>query len=131
MRGPDFLSFYLVLLAVAAAAGWVLRVAFRQPDDASPTPALDPYETATLVGGEELALRVAMSELVLRGQLAPESGADRGMQAVKELTPRQPRLLQVMYWGVRERRAPRSTTRGRRAGRRRRRLPRGWKTTGC
>lgn len=68
LRGPEFLLFYLVLIAITVAALIILRRA-AESGDIPKADLADPYLIAYLRGGSNEALRVALVSLVDRGLL--------------------------------------------------------------
>jgi uncharacterized protein (TIGR04222 family) len=90
LKGPEFLSLYLVVLAVALLAAYLARQSFRQPTDAPPAEALDlhPYEVAYLAGGATRAINAVIAGLVHRG-LVCVNVAERTLSAQpSSTTPR-------------------------------------------
>ena len=72
-KGPEFLSFYLLVASTAIILAYILRWYLRKlplhaPDASSE---LDVYEIAYLVGGNNRAVDAAIASLVLRGHLQP------------------------------------------------------------
>ncbi|HET8774624.1 MAG TPA: TIGR04222 domain-containing membrane protein [Thermoanaerobaculia bacterium] len=74
LRGPQFLFFYLILAGVLLAAISLLRRRLEARWTAHPMPVLhDPYAIASLRGGKNELLRVAVISLVDRGLLHASS----------------------------------------------------------
>src|SRR6266850_4094181 len=65
-RGPDFLTFYVILFAVTLGLALWLRSSLRQPGATEPLslPELDGYATAFLNGGKILTVNTAIANLV-------------------------------------------------------------------
>src|SRR5437588_12837497 len=68
LRGPEFLLFYLFLIALTPIALMILRRA-AEAGDAPKMELADPYLIAYLRGGENETLRVAIVSLIDRGLL--------------------------------------------------------------
>src|SRR5580765_1527665 len=70
-RGPDFLTFYVILFAITLAFGLGLRWALRRPTATEPftVPELDGYATAFLNGGKILTVNTAIANLVRQGAM--------------------------------------------------------------
>jgi uncharacterized protein (TIGR04222 family) len=85
LKGPDFLTLYVIVLAVALLSAYLLRQAFRKPADMPPSEAmqLQPYEVAYLAGGTPQAVNAALANLVHRGLLLANA-AERTLSAPKE-----------------------------------------------
>src|SRR5437868_3873105 len=79
LRGPEFLQFYLGLLALLTVTALVLRYLLRGPGDEFPgrMPPLEPLEIAYLAGGAAGAARGAVAALVQQGALAVGRGTGR------------------------------------------------------
>jgi uncharacterized protein (TIGR04222 family) len=70
LRGPQFLAFYLALIALVTLVLWLVRRVARNAGGTSvlgSRTTLDPYETAFLAGGGERAMMVALAALAERG----------------------------------------------------------------
>jgi uncharacterized protein (TIGR04222 family) len=72
-KGPEFLSFYLLVASTAIILAYILRWYLRKPaphtsDESS---SLDAYEIAYLAGGNNRAVDAAIASLVQRGHLQP------------------------------------------------------------
>jgi uncharacterized protein (TIGR04222 family) len=76
LRGPEFLSLYCIVLAIALLAAYLVRQRFRQPSDAPPAQARDlhPYEIAYLAGGATQAINAVIASLVHRGLVTVNAG---------------------------------------------------------
>ncbi|KAI9133048.1 TIGR04222 domain-containing membrane protein [Acaryochloris sp. CCMEE 5410] len=69
-NGPEFLRFYLVVIAVGIATALSLRFYLQQPEPiGSASPELDIYEAAYLAEGSYRAVNTAIVNLVQRGQV--------------------------------------------------------------
>lgn len=69
-NGPEFLRFYLVVMAVGIAVALSLRFYLQQPVPiGSASPELDIYETAYLAEGSYRAVNTAIVNLVQQGQV--------------------------------------------------------------
>ncbi|NEQ85031.1 MAG: TIGR04222 domain-containing membrane protein, partial [Moorea sp. SIO2I5] len=84
--GPLFLGFYQVLLTAAVVLAYGLRWYLRQPASApyGTSISLDPYETAYLVGGQQLAIDTAIVNLVQEQHLKPVP-EDRRLELINPL----------------------------------------------
>jgi uncharacterized protein (TIGR04222 family) len=72
-KGPEFLSFYLLVASVVIVLAYILRWYLRKPALGSPdvSSSLDAYEIAYLAGGNNRAVDAAIANLVQRGHLQP------------------------------------------------------------
>jgi uncharacterized protein (TIGR04222 family) len=68
-RGPDFLTFYVILFAITLSLALLLRSSLRRPGPIEPinTPELDGYATAFLNGGKILTVNTPIANLVRQG----------------------------------------------------------------
>lgn len=68
-RGPTFLGFYLLLLLLALAAGFLIRYLYTSPGGAPPEEAaeFDGYQASYLTGGPRAVVRTALAMLIRRG----------------------------------------------------------------
>src|SRR5579862_510756 len=71
LRGPDFLSFFLVLLGLMFVAALLLRWGLRGPggDMSHLVPSLDATEAAYLAGGPKMVVDTALAGLVHGGAI--------------------------------------------------------------
>ena len=71
MKGPEFLTLYLPLAAVAFLLAFMIRRWARHRDPISPSslPELDSYEMAYLAGGNGRAINTAVARLMDEGEL--------------------------------------------------------------
>jgi uncharacterized protein (TIGR04222 family) len=71
LRGPEFLEFYVIILAGAVVVGVILRCRLRSPGGSVSDidPPLDPYEIAYLAGGPQMAVDAAIACLIHTGAL--------------------------------------------------------------
>lgn len=98
--GVDFLKFYAITLAATIVGGLAIRRILRMPDDQTPLPQLDAYECAVLAGGEELAMQVAVSELVVGGQLSVNKQLENALTALPPEPVGSHPLLRATYEAV-------------------------------
>jgi hypothetical protein len=72
-KGPEFVSFYLLVASIAIFLAYILRWYLRKPALHSPdiSNSLDAYEIAYLAGGNNRAVDAAIASLVQRGYLQP------------------------------------------------------------
>jgi uncharacterized protein (TIGR04222 family) len=76
-RGPDFLTFYVILFSITLGLALLLRSSLRQPSATEPLnlPDLDGYAAAFLNGGKMLTVNTAIANLVR--QKAVQVGRNR------------------------------------------------------
>ena len=74
MSGPEFLTFYVCLLAALVVAAGLLRHGLRGPADDGSRPPLDPYQAAFLAGGYRGGAEAAIVALSARGMLRLDPG---------------------------------------------------------
>lgn len=80
LRGPDFLAFYLVLLAGVTMLAAFLRWFLRGPSDVAPSAeSIDAYDAAYLAGGPRMAVNAALASLIHAGRITIHLGT--GLQA--------------------------------------------------
>jgi uncharacterized protein (TIGR04222 family) len=75
MLGPQFLAFYISVLATAVGLALLLRRQLRQPAmrfDGAP-PDLEPFEAAYLQGGEAVVINVAVAKMAQAKLLSIDS----------------------------------------------------------
>lgn len=101
-RGPDFIKFYLVLLAVCFGGATWLRWKLRQPTEAPPgdLPELDPYAMAYLNGGRVLAVNAAIANLVNQNLLSVDP-AHGQLTSTGKLSPEHPLLERAVHAAAR------------------------------
>ena len=75
LRGPEFLALYVIVLVAAIIACIQIRRMMSGSSGDAPVPGsrLDPYETAYLAGGADLATDTALATLVERKLLAVDA----------------------------------------------------------
>ncbi|WP_437204840.1 TIGR04222 domain-containing membrane protein [Planctomicrobium sp. SH664] len=90
--GKKFLAFYFVLLAIAIAAGAILRRGFTRPEiDDNQLEQLEkhPYLLSTLAGGPRLTIATAMVKMMQEGTLRTvERGASKKVMGIAIASPR-------------------------------------------
>lgn len=85
LRGPQFLTLFSFLIALASVLALLLRYQLRTPGGEPPDGALeDPYQLAILDGGPNRAAEAAIASLVHRGVLR----ANRGTRRIELTGPR-------------------------------------------
>src|SRR5438105_2998537 len=85
LKGPEFLSWYLVAFLIAGGAFFVFRYLLRRSGAASPCGTdVDPYEIGWLEGEATGVLRAALASLHQRKLLHVFSGAGVGRQPIDD-----------------------------------------------
>jgi uncharacterized protein (TIGR04222 family) len=75
LRGPDFLAFYLVLLAGVTMLAAFLRWFLRGPSEVGPSVgSIDAYDAAYLAGGPRMAVDAAIASLLHAGRITIHLG---------------------------------------------------------
>jgi uncharacterized protein (TIGR04222 family) len=101
LRGPEFLAFYLAILAVSVLAALAVRWSLRPPADDRPeeTPDLSPYDVVYLAGGDQLAVTAAIASLVHRNVLEVD-GPGRKLRIQQSMPPKAHTLERAVFVGV-------------------------------
>jgi uncharacterized protein (TIGR04222 family) len=97
LTGPEFLALYVSLIVIGGLGGLALRRVLRTPDDATRLPELDAYETAILAGGEDRAVRIALSELVANGYVTVTNQGSQSLAAARPVAPNHHPIVQAMH----------------------------------
>jgi uncharacterized protein (TIGR04222 family) len=100
LTGPEFLALYVGLLLVGSLGGLALRRLLRTPDDATPLPTLDAYEAAILAGGEDRAVRVALSELVADGYVVVINQGSQTLTAATPVSSKHHPIVQAVHRAI-------------------------------
>src|SRR5262249_54180892 len=97
-RGPEFLALHVAVLVLLVLLAVYLRWSLRQsdPHPGGEEPALGPYETAYLAGGEGQVIRAALASLLQRGAVSLKAG-DRTLEYHADLPPDAPGLERVLH----------------------------------
>jgi uncharacterized protein (TIGR04222 family) len=74
VTGPQFLAFYITLMAVLLVAAGIVRTSLRGPADDRFPPTLDSYQAALLAAGSQGAGEAAIVALTARGSLRVDPG---------------------------------------------------------
>src|SRR5262249_28981830 len=100
--GPEFLSFYIGILASAIIVALVVRWLLRTPDGEPTKEALDlsPYEVAYLRGREAAAIDAALVQLIQYNVLAVDASTRQLSRKSEKLGGNAPDLEKVLFGAV-------------------------------